>query len=240
MKKLTKTILKRTIWVGRGTAAVMGLAVLLALTVGLASTALAGTGVGARLDLGKVNTVNAISSLVGSVAGPSLTIDNNSTALGATALDLQVEPTKDPMKVNSSAKVDNLNADRLDNFTSSDFLTESDRDAFLPSNGKANDANLLDGKDSTAFVPTKTYQEIDQRTGSGGGSLEQRSPQCDQGDVILNGGFSIGGFSPDSGVVVVEDHPSSVNNTWLVRVVDVGNPSFIAGFVTCGDLPPLR
>jgi hypothetical protein len=47
-------------------------AVVLALTVGLASSALAGTGAGARFDLGKTNTVNAITKLVGSVAGPGL------------------------------------------------------------------------------------------------------------------------------------------------------------------------
>ncbi len=92
----------------------VGLAVILALTVGLATTALAGKGVGARFDLGKTNTVNAISKLAGSVAGPSLRIDNNSTDAAATALDLQVEPGKAAMKVNSDAHVANLNSDKLD------------------------------------------------------------------------------------------------------------------------------
>jgi hypothetical protein len=63
----------------------MGVAVMIALTVGLATTALAGTGVGALFNLGKTNTASAISSLVGSVAGPSLKIDNTSTGVGATA-----------------------------------------------------------------------------------------------------------------------------------------------------------
>jgi deoxyinosine 3'endonuclease (endonuclease V) len=91
MMKTTETIkaILGGVWrLGRGTATVMGLAVLLALTVGVASTALAGTGVGARFDLGTTNTVNAVSKLVGTVVGPSLTIDNNSTGTGATALDL--------------------------------------------------------------------------------------------------------------------------------------------------------
>jgi hypothetical protein len=92
----------------------VGLAVILALSVGLASTALAGTGVGSAFNLGKTNTVSAISKLVGSVAGPSLFIDNNSTNSAATALDLQVEAGKAPMKVNSATKVANLNADKLD------------------------------------------------------------------------------------------------------------------------------
>lgn len=55
---MTKTILS-VIWqLGLGTAKLMGLAMLLALTVGLASTALAGTGIGARLDLGELNAVD--------------------------------------------------------------------------------------------------------------------------------------------------------------------------------------
>ena len=133
MMKITKTVLARIWWLGRGTATVMGLAVLLALTVGLASTALAGTGVGARLDLGKANTVNAVTSLVGSVAGSSLKIDNNSTGTGATALRLEVEPGKPPMSVNSTTEVQGLNVDSLDGFNSSEFLQEStDRDDFLP------------------------------------------------------------------------------------------------------------
>jgi len=111
---MTKTIFKKVVWLGRATTFLVGLAVVLALSVGLASTALAGTGVGARFDLGKTNTVSAISKLVGSVAGPSLLIDNNSTNTAATALDLQVEAGKAPMKVNSQTKVTNLNADKLD------------------------------------------------------------------------------------------------------------------------------
>jgi hypothetical protein len=101
-------------WVGRATTFMVGLAVILALTVGLASTALAGTGVGATFNLGKTNTVNAVTKLVGSVAGPSLQVDNNSANAAATALDLQVEPGKAPMTVNSGAKVANLTADKVD------------------------------------------------------------------------------------------------------------------------------
>jgi len=111
---MTRSIFSKVMWVGRATVFVVGLAVILALTVGLATTALAGTGAGARFQLGQTNTVNAITKLVGSVAGPSLRIDNNSTNAAATALDLRVEPGKAPMKVNSSANVANLNSDMLD------------------------------------------------------------------------------------------------------------------------------
>jgi hypothetical protein len=97
------------------------LAVAAALTLGTASAALAGSGVGGVFNLGKTNTVNAITNLVGSVSGPSLRIDNNSGGSTATALDLQVEPGKSPMKVNSTTKVANLNADRLDDKSAEDL-----------------------------------------------------------------------------------------------------------------------
>ena len=111
---MIRTVASKVMWVGRATVFVVGLAVILALTVGVVSTALAGTGVGSAFNLGKTNTVSAISKLVGSVAGPSLLIDNNSTNSAATALDLQVEAGKAPMKVNRTTKVTNLNADKLD------------------------------------------------------------------------------------------------------------------------------
>ena len=68
---MTKKIYEKVMLVGRATTFTVGLAVILALSVGLASTALAGTGVGARFQLGQTNTVNVITKLVGSVAGPS-------------------------------------------------------------------------------------------------------------------------------------------------------------------------
>jgi hypothetical protein len=70
--------------------------------------------VGSAFNLGKTNSVGAVSRLVGSVAGASLLIDNNSTNSAATALNLQVEAGRTPMKVNSQTKVANLNADKLD------------------------------------------------------------------------------------------------------------------------------
>src|SRR5215218_1542617 len=142
---MTKTIFKKVVWLGRATTFLVGLAVILALTVGLATTALAGTGVGARFQLGQTNSVNAITKLVGSVAGPSLQIDNNSTNANATALDLQVEAGKAPMKVNSETKVANLNADKLDGL---------DSGAFLGANGTAANADKLDNKDSSEFLGT--------------------------------------------------------------------------------------
>ena len=111
---------------GRVAVSAVGLAVVLALVLGVATTALAGTGVGATFNLGKVNSVGALSTLVGSTASSMLKVDNNGAG---TALDLQVGPTTTPpdqktaapMTVDSQAKVANLNADELDGMDSAQF-----------------------------------------------------------------------------------------------------------------------
>ena len=106
------SVLKKVMFVGRATTFMVGLAMIVALTVGVAGAAFGANG--ANFLLGKSNAANAITQLVGSVAGPGLQIDNNSTDTAATALDLQVEAGKAPMKVNSDTQVANLNADKVD------------------------------------------------------------------------------------------------------------------------------
>ena len=91
------SVLKKVMFVGKATTFMVGLAMILALTVGVAGAAFGANG--ANFLLGKSNTANVITQLVGSVAGPGLQIDNNSTDAAATALDLQVEAGKAPMKV---------------------------------------------------------------------------------------------------------------------------------------------
>jgi hypothetical protein len=218
MMKVAKAMFAKIWWLGRGTATVMGVAMLLALTVGLASTALAGTGVGARLDLGKTNTVSAVTSLVGSVAGSSLKIDNNSTGTGATALRLEVEPGKPPMSVNSTTEVQGLNVDSLDGFTSSEFLQEStDRDDFLPS---------------------RIYTASTQVTGPGGGLAERQGAFCDFGDTVLGGG---GGTRENDGRDddLLLSEPVGTGG-WSATIRDNGTRSTVFGEALCADLPPLR
>ena len=85
--------------VGRATTSLVALAVIVALSVGLASAGLAGTGVGAAFNLGKTNTVDALSSLVGSTSS-MLEVDNSSSG---TALDLRVGPSTTPADQKAAA-----------------------------------------------------------------------------------------------------------------------------------------
>jgi len=139
--KTTKKVLSGILWLGRGAATMMGLVIILALVLGVATSALAGTGVGATFDLGRTNTVDAISRLVGSTDNALLKIENSDTGTSATALDLRVEPGQAPMKVDSSTKVVGLNVDEVDGQSAS---------AFLGTNDKAADATHADFADKAA------------------------------------------------------------------------------------------
>ena len=202
MMKTTKKVLSRILWLGRGTATTMGVAVMLAVVLGVGTTALAAVP-GDPFKLGRTNTIDHMSVLVGSASGALLKVDNNGSG---PALDLQVEPDEAPMTVDSTIKVNDLNADKVD------------------------------GKGSTAFVPTETYEVRDSRQGQGGGQLEDRIANCDQGDIILNGGFATGvEDNVFTNSALATDPPG-----WFVGAQDNGNASTIAAEANCADLPPLR
>jgi hypothetical protein len=129
------------------------LAVVAALTLGTASAALAGAGVGGVFNLGVTNSVDAITTLVGDVAGPGLRIDNNSTNAAATALDLQVEPGKAPMKVNSGTKVTNLNADKVDGIDGTTLLPKNQ----VRADGNQTSAAIDDFTSSSTPVISKSF-----------------------------------------------------------------------------------
>jgi hypothetical protein len=90
-----------------------------AAVVMVATAAVAGTGIGGVFNLGKSNTVNAMTSLTGSTSGAQLGITNSGAG---PALSLSVASGKPPLKVNSSAKVGNLNASLLYGLPSNEFV----------------------------------------------------------------------------------------------------------------------
>ena len=88
---------RKVMWVGRATVFVVGLAVILALVLGVATAALGANGDVFRV--GQSNFASAVSVLDKSGAGPALRLLVDSGA---------------PLAVNSSTKVSNLNADKVD------------------------------------------------------------------------------------------------------------------------------
>jgi len=119
---MIRTVASRVLWAGRTTVFMMGLALVLALVFGMASTAFGANG--ANFILGSLNnTATAITKLTGTVGGgPALQVSNPSTTTGATALDLRVATGKAPMKVNSQTKVTNLNSDKVDGLEGASFV----------------------------------------------------------------------------------------------------------------------
>jgi hypothetical protein len=203
---MIEKLFSKMMWVGRATVFLVGLAVMLALVFGVAVTALAGTGVGATFNIGKTNTVNAVSRLVGSVAGSSLVIDNNSTGAGAAALDLQVELGKAPMKVNRTTKVANLNADLLDSKDSTSFFSSTYTVQEGPFRGTANQENFL----------SATCDSGDRLLSGGYAFLAQN-----------------GTYEATGNEVFLDD---ASNNTYFMYYRSDGTPDDAYLIVTCADL----
>ena len=89
----------------------------------LATSAMAGTGIGAVFNLGKTNTVNAQSTLNGAASGKNLQITNTGSGGG---LGITVGAGRHPIVVNAGAGLaTNLNADKLDGLRASAFLRSS-------------------------------------------------------------------------------------------------------------------
>ncbi len=155
MMKTTKKILSRIWWLGRGTATMLGVAVMLAVVLGAGTTALAAVP-GDPFKLGKINRIDGLSTLVGSADGALLRINNEGSG---PAIDLRVEPGEDPMNVNSTSRVKDLNADQLDGQSANDFISEDN-----------------------------TYSFTETEPGPGGGADVEVRATCDSGDMILVGG----------------------------------------------------
>lgn len=156
---MLRSAASKVMWVGRATVFLVGLAVILALLFGAASTAFAHKGDKGFFHLGHKNVSGAVSKLVGKVAGPSLFIGNGSEDPKATALRLNVKPGKPPLKVNSDAKVPKLNTDQID------------------------------GKDSASFLSPERIYKVERQHTPGPNTILGGGASCDQEDQAISGGF---------------------------------------------------
>jgi hypothetical protein len=96
-KKMMRRAANKVMWVGRATVFVVGLSVIMALVLGMATAAFGANG--DFFKVGKSNFASAVSVLDKSGAGPALRLVVDSGA---------------PLAVNSPTKVTNLNSDKLD------------------------------------------------------------------------------------------------------------------------------
>jgi hypothetical protein len=217
--KATKNVLSGILWLGRGAATMMGLVVVLALMLGVTTKALAGTGVGATFDLGRTNTVEALSRLVGSTNDALLRIDNANGETSATALDLRVEPGHAPMKVDSSTKVVGLNVDEVDGNSASDFLGANDKAAGATFADQADHADQAAKADDAAHavradraanagkvdglsadeIGVNGWSREEEESASNSVSPKTVTVHCPSGKVVVGTGYDIVGGKNDSG-----------------------------------------
>ena len=212
---MLRSAASKAMWVGRTAAAVFGLALVLALVLGVATMALAAVP-GDPFKLGQANRINdAVTTLIGSRSGAIMAIDNDSTANNARALDLRVEPNSAPMAVNSDRRVTNLNADQLDNLDSSALMRASTykAESFVTDNS-------TDSPNNTTSVLVK----------------------CDPGDKVLSGGYS--GLEPNEGTVT-QEIPTETTDTqgnkeaWKVLWQNgTESESGVLVIALCADFPP--
>ena len=117
---MIRSLFGKVMWLGRATSALVGLVVLFALAIGAANSALAHSGVDAKLfHLGHNNPVSAISTLTGTLTGAVLKVDNNGTG---PALSLEAGSGQAPLTANAAAgTATGLSADELDGRDSSAY-----------------------------------------------------------------------------------------------------------------------
>jgi hypothetical protein len=127
---MIRSVTAKAAWVGRTASMVFGLALVMALVVGAASTAWSATG--GNFILGKGNAADTVTRLAGAagVDGPMLKHINKNADPNDTALDLRVQAGEAPMRVNSDTKVADLNADKVDGKDSTEFLASECRPGF--------------------------------------------------------------------------------------------------------------
>jgi hypothetical protein len=197
---MLRSVVMKVVWVGRATVFLVGLAVILAVLIGLASRATAHTGSVGLFHLNHSNTGTALTDLQGAVANfPMLRITNNGAG---TALGLRVPSDKPPLFVNSSTKVGNFNAD------------------------------LLDGNDSSAFLPNKTYAKS--LTSMGDEIVTGRrflATYCDPGDKIISGGH----YEMDVGTTLYGSTPDWFHQGWQVEWINDGTADSMTVTAYCAD-----
>jgi hypothetical protein len=205
----------------------VGMATMLALVFGVATTALGATG--GNFILGKANVAGTTSRLTASIAGSALQVVNNGAG---TALDLRVgssttrpaDKTVAPMKVDSQAKVTNLNADEVDGRDADSFAASTHvhsgeditsgtvsearidgsvaRDSeVMPTvqagdgSGSGLDADHLDGRDSSAFLPVdgkaRDSAHADRADSAGSANSATSAQNADKLDGIDSTTFGI-------------------------------------------------
>ena len=190
------------------------LATFAAMALALVVTGAVAGAAGQALILGQANSAGTSStSLSASTSGSALRVDQNGTGTSLKAMSEHTAPltldgpvNQPPMTINSSAKVTNLNADRLD------------------------------GRNSTSFMPRATYRTAEVDVTIAAGDTETVTLPCDAGDVALSSGYSDKGRHTN-----LTDSYSYPTGEWVHVFRNHGTASdTVWTSVLCADFAPLH
>lgn len=144
---MLRRVASKVMWVGRATVFTVGLAVIVGVVLGVATTALGANG--DRFILGRNNAATAITRLTANVNGPAMQLVNTANpGNNDTALTLSVQPGESPLKVNSATKVPSLNADKLDGLEPSQIKGAKAYAIVDPNLGISGDPAFVSGRTS--------------------------------------------------------------------------------------------
>jgi hypothetical protein len=202
---MIRSALGKVLWMARATSTIVGVAIMLALVLGVATAGLGATG--GNFILGNSNSAGAVSKLTSSIAGPALQLINQSTASGATALSLSVASGKPPLKVNSAAgKATNLDADKVDGLDST-RLAQARGDI---NGNSANFRGILEHSEGASFLNTGFHTVV------------AHAPEGPPVDVLLSCPSQTG-----SGTLRIVNNATQFGDSQRVWVDDgSANPSF--------------
>jgi hypothetical protein len=190
---------------------------LLALFVALGGVSYAATG--GNFILGQPNTATTKTALTAPVAGTGFEVANTNTSAGSTALSLTVAASHAPMVVNSTTKVQKLNADLIDGLDSSKFA----RIGFAQSAVVDIAGGLID------VFNTGSTNGVQGRTASSTASGVY-------GENTSGSGFGLAGRAGSDGHAIYGDNTGSGYAGYFEDKVHIGGSLDCAGCVGASDL----
>ena len=234
---------------GRGFVKGVAVGAVVATVVLIATSAVAGTGIGGVFNLGKTNSVDASSTLTGAAGSKMLTITNKGPG---PALGLSVAPGVAPFTVGSKTKVKNLNADQLDGVDATGFIQGTG--TALVTSGSADLTGILDPQVLTPLgtIPGLGSFEVGGANAEPGDDCMVTFTNSSGASLVVNGGASPG--LADGATVELtgaDARPAGANATFTIMsagattvatgqvAVSFGFPTAIGNFVCAGAVHAL-
>ena len=188
-----------------------------ALFVALGGAGYAATG--GNFILGRANTATTPSSLSAPVDANALRLTNMNTGTNATALGLSVAAGHAPFKVNSSKKVKDLNADLLDNLSSSALVRK----------GVTESAAVFTAGGVVDVLNTGSTNGVQGKTASSNSSGVY-------GENTSTGGFGVAGRAGNDGHAIYGDNTGTGFAGYFEDKVHIGGALDCTGCIGASDI----